>query len=202
MNKIGEVKLHLGCGGVYLDEYINIDTVGVYAKNHPTQLAINRTTLDNYFKTPYTKKQVAYNPKVRNVVDVKANCIDLSMFKDNEVDEILSVNLIDHFRYQDLPQIIEEWRRVLKKGGRLIIDVGDIKGNARMILDAKDDEELEWALRLTYCHSRNYYDSHHWGYYPEYLQKKMRSWGFKQLWTRRDFIEHAYPSFQSCFIKQ
>jgi len=27
----------------------------------------------------------------------------------------------------------------------------------------------------------------------------MAEWGFAQLWTRDDYIDHVYPSFQSCF---
>lgn len=195
------LKLHVGCGGVYLEGYLNIDAVGVDAKTHKDQLEINKTTLDKYFKKPYKKKQFAHNASVKNVVDVKAKCDDLNMFKDQTVDEILSVNLIDHFRFQDLPKVIKEWHRVLKPGGKLIVDVGDVIGNAKMLIEAKTKEETEWALRLMYCHSRNIYDSHHWGYSAKYLESLMKEWGFKQEWTKTDFIEHVYPSFQSCFIK-
>lgn len=68
-------------------------------------------------------------------------------------------------------------------------------------MNAANRDAIEWALRLIYCHSRDRYDSHHWGYTPDYLELLMQGWGFTQLWTKRDFIEHVYPSFQSCFVK-
>ena len=121
--------------------------------------------------------------------------------EDGTVDEILTVNLVDHLRLQDLPAAVAEWRRVLTADGILIVDVGDVYGNADLLLNAKDRESLEWALRLIYCHSRDPHDSHHWGFTPSYLAELMAEWGFTQVWTRRDFIEHVYPAFQSCFRK-
>jgi hypothetical protein len=77
-----------------------------------------------------------------------------------------------------------------------------VRGNAELLVAATDRDQLEWALRLMYCHSRDPYDSHHWGYTPEYLEELMAEWGFAQVWTRRDYIVHVYPSFQSCFVKE
>lgn len=114
---------------------------------------------------------------------------------------MLTVNLVDHLRFQDLPAAVSEWRRVLRPDGQLIVDVGDVRGNAELLLQADDRRAIEWALRLIFCHSRDRYDSHHWGYTPGYLEELMEEWGFAQLWTKRDFISHVYPSFQSCFAK-
>ena len=108
------LKVHLGCGEVYLRDWVNLDVVG-----------------------------------------------DLAMFVDSTVDELLTVNLIDHLRLADLPAAVAEWHRVLRPDGRLIVDLGDIRGNAEMLVAAETREELEWALRLTYCHSRDPFDSHH-----------------------------------------
>lgn len=195
------VKLHLGCGEVYLDGYINIDGVGELASENPELVAEKITDVARYFKKPYKLELFGHDKRGRNVVDILADVTDLSEFDDNSADEMLSVNLIDHFRFQDLPDVMKEWRRVLKPGGSLIIDVGDAVGNAQKIVDAKTKEEMEWALRLMYCHSRDKYDSHHWGYSPKYLEQLMNEWGFTQLWTRTDYIEHVYPSFQSAFTK-
>lgn len=195
------LRLHLACGDVYLRGYVNVDAVGQLAGENPQLTAANATVVEQYFKRPYCKRLLGHDKRGRVVVDVRAEVTDLSMFADESVDEVLAVNLIDHLRFQDVPQAVAEWRRVLKTEGDLIIDVGDARSNAELLLLADNREALEWALRLIYCHSRDRYDSHHWGYTTEYLEELMAAWGFGQVWTKRDYIDHVYPSFQSCFRK-
>lgn len=196
---IEPLRLHLGCGAVYLDRWVNVDAVGVRADEHPDLAREHATDLDNYFKRPYKRRELGHEEREFNVVDVHADVLSMPMFADDTVDEILTVNVVDHLRFQDLPVAVAEWRRVLKPTGSLIIDVGDARGNAELLVEAQTRDELEWALRLFYCHSRDPFDCHHWGYTPEYLRELMAEWGFVQLWTRDDWIDHIYPSLQSCF---
>lgn len=195
------VKLHLGCGDVYLAGWLNIDAAGEVAGEAPDLVEANMTTLDRYYQRPYRHRAFGHDKRGRVVVDLRTTVTELPMFEDGTVDEILTVNLVDHLRLQDLPAAVAEWRRVLTADGILIIDVGDACGNAELLLNAKDRASLEWALRLIYCHSRDQHDSHHWGFTPSYLAELMAEWGFSQVWTQRDFIEHVYPAFQSCFRK-
>jgi hypothetical protein len=85
--------------------------------------------------------------------------------------------------------------------GVLIIDVGDIVDHAKILLEAETRDEIEWALRLIYCHARDKYDVHHWGYFPSYLWQILKENGFKKVWIRKNFIKHVYPSFQICVKK-
>jgi predicted SAM-dependent methyltransferase len=191
-------KLHLACGSVYLDGYVNIDIVGT---KDPKVIEQNKTTLKKYYKRAYSRGYVGRDIRPRVAVDVIADVVELP-YGDGSVDEILTVNLLDHLRRQDVPKALMEWRRVLKVGGKLIIDLGDIRGNAEEIFKAKTQEEYEWAIRLFYCHSRDPYDSHHWGYTGDYLEQILKEAGFKHLWTRNDYIVHAYPSFQICVERE
>jgi ubiquinone/menaquinone biosynthesis C-methylase UbiE len=40
-------------------------------------------------------------------------------FKDGELDEIFGHWILEHFYYREIPEILAEWKRVLKKGGLL-----------------------------------------------------------------------------------
>ncbi|OGK16284.1 hypothetical protein A2690_02765 [Candidatus Roizmanbacteria bacterium RIFCSPHIGHO2_01_FULL_39_12b] len=199
---MAKVKLHLACGPVYLKGYINIDAKGMLAADNPVLTSQNATNLVNYYKKPYVKRILGHDKRGKIVVDIQANVLSLPMFKDDSVDEIIHVNLIDHLRFQDLPKALSEWRRILKLGGKLIVDVGDVRSSARLLLMAKTREEIEWALRLIYCHSRDRYDSHHWGYFPRYLTMIMKEYDFLHVWTKHNYIKHIYPNFQCCFVKK
>lgn len=190
------LNLHLACGSVYLKEgWMNIDVKGELAKDNPELVKENSTDIEHYFKKPYVKKLFGHNKRGKIVVDMLANILELP-FDDRSVSKILTVNLIDHLKYQNLPEALTEWRRVLKSGGTLIIDVGDMRGNARKLVEARTREEIEWALRLIYCHSRDRYDSHHWGYDADYLGEILEENSFEIIDKQTDYIKHVYPAFQ------
>ena len=187
--------LHLACGSVYLRRYINIDIKGELAKDRPDLVKQNSTTIKNYFKTPYIKQPIGYNKRKKIAVDLKLDARKLP-FEDNSVDEILSVNFIEHLKYLDFIKALAEWKRILKPNGLLVIDVENILDCAEMLLKAKTREEIEWALRLIYCHARDKYDIHHWGYFPSYLKKILKEAGYGKFKVRKNFIKHVYPNFQ------
>ncbi len=186
-----KVKLHLGNGTVYLDGWINIDIVGLLAKDYPKLADRNRTTIKNYYKFPFRQN------KDNNVTDMIMDVRKLNYFADNSVDEILCVNLIDHIKKEEFIKALREWKRVLKKGGILIIDVDDRQKQAEILTSAETIEEIEWALRLIYCDHKSKGRTHWWGYTPIYLKNILMKEGFKYIWTKTDYIIHdMYPNFQ------
>ncbi len=195
------MKLHLACGPVYLKGYVNVDVVGELAVDRPDLVTENETTVGRYFKVPYIKRPLGHNIRRAVVVDMHANVIDMP-FKNNSIEQILSVNLIDHLRIPDRERFLNECYRILEPGGVLITDVGDAVSNAQLLVDAKGKEQIEWALRLFYCHGRDEYDSHYWGYTGAYLMEIMHEHGFVFDWLRDDFIDHTYPSFQLSVRKE
>jgi len=48
-------------------------------------------------------------------------------WEDSSIDEIYASNVIEHFPYQIQDTILEEWHRILKSGGKLIIICPDIE---------------------------------------------------------------------------
>lgn len=195
---MGKVKkLHLGCGTVYLKGYINIDIIGELSSERPDLVKHNLTTIDKYYKYPFRSN------KDNKVCDIRMDVQNLSTFKDNSVDEILCVNLIDHMKKNDFLKALDEWKRILKPGGKLIIDIDDRKKQAKMLADAKTIKEIEWAIRLIYCHHRSQYDTHYWGYTPKYLKHILKEKGFIYGWTKTNHIVHdMYPNFQICVRKK
>lgn len=186
-------KLHLGNGSVYLDGWINIDLMGVLAKDNPELAEHNRTTIENYFKFPIGEN------KNNLVTDLKMD-VRVLEFEDDSIDEILCVDLLDHLQREDIIPTLKEWKRVLKEGGKLIIDVDDRVGQAKKLIEAKTVKDFERALKLIYCEATPGM-SHWWGFSSWYLKEILVSVGFKPFWERPDFINHIDPHFQICVQK-
>lgn len=53
---------------------------------------------------------------------------------DRHADVVYASHLLEHFDEHELPQVLWEWKRVLKPGGRLVIEVPDIQQVAQEIV--------------------------------------------------------------------
>lgn len=61
----------------------------------------------------------------RTGVDVMCDAKKLDLFASQSCDTIFSSHLLEHFEYEELPSILQDWCRVLKPGGHLILYLPD-----------------------------------------------------------------------------
>lgn len=59
--------------------------------------------------------------------DMVLDCTKLETFKENSVDEILAYHLIEHLPVNETTQTITNWYRILKHGGKLVIECPDLE---------------------------------------------------------------------------
>ncbi|MDA1308357.1 MAG: methyltransferase domain-containing protein [Proteobacteria bacterium] len=112
-------------------------------------------------------------PKPDRICDAR----DLSSFADGTVDEILSVHLIEHLARWDAPVALGEWVRVLRPGGRLIIECPNLLAACAELLQAPEaaiDLEGLAAQRTMWAFYGNPAGGdplmmHQWGYTPDSL---------------------------------
>lgn len=194
------LKLHLGCGTVYLKGYVNIDIDGRSAKLYPHLKRHNQTTPDRYFKYPFRVNLG------NDCYDVKMDILDLSAFEDNSVDEILAVNVVEHLELSAFLKAAEEhWWRVLKPNGLMILDVPDMIKMSQGAIDAHKAGNMrayEKYVRWIYCHGRTEYDKHRWGWTEEYLTHMLELIEFKFIKRDDSYINHdaGYP-WLVCFYR-
>jgi predicted SAM-dependent methyltransferase len=93
------VKLHLGCGGERWRDFINVDL----NPHDPTRQDRSRSGC---------------------IADVYADMRALEL-PDDSVDEIFTAHTIDHFTRWEAIKMFRDWRRILKPGGLLTIEVAD-----------------------------------------------------------------------------
>src|SRR5262249_45178449 len=100
-NETMPLRLHVGCGTVYLDGYVNLDLevpgYSFLAGERPDLLALNRTTVDRYYKHDESQATLEKGPRHPQfcVVDRYA-AIDALPFAAGSVDEIRAVQVLEH----------------------------------------------------------------------------------------------------------
>jgi len=197
------IKLHLGCGTVYLGGYINVDAPETAFRG--TRFAIRRaikrnaTTLANYYKRHFN--MVRGGSDLPRVADMYFDIRYLSKhFAYNSVDKILAYQVLEHFKQHEFEMIMRDWYKCLKKGGILRVDVPDILATLKIIIETENYVDRDFVLRLVYGSGRNDYCIHYNGFYPEKLSLILRNIGYKKITPLIKNI-HSYPAFGLICVK-
>lgn len=222
-DKNGIIKIHIGCGAVYLDGYENLDVPSdefYFAKERPDIVTENKTTIGKYYKDAYynnyyerfkLKKQgvkklppakglPAKNTKRRKVVIDHIAYADHLPFKNGSIDEIRGVQIFEHFSPKEALAVLTHWKNLLKTGGKLVIDVPDIIETAEMLALAETEEEKSWAEKLIHGTRNDDFAYHKVGYWPKKLEMLLKEACFKNIKINND-ITHHYPAFSMEAVK-
>jgi predicted SAM-dependent methyltransferase len=191
------IKIHLGCGPVYLEGYYNCD---VKCKGHylvverPDLVEKNKTTIDNYYKKKVDRMSIQskqyHNEEV--VVDLYAKAHKLP-FPDNTIEEIRSYQMFEHFMLPEAEKLLKYWRKKLVDRGVLYLDIPDLAQTAWEYVNAKSEEDKEWWVRLLYGSHKNKYGVHKMMYSRDSIAKLLYKTGYNDL----EFFPniHFYPAF-------
>ena len=119
---------------------------------------------------------------LRPEADVTADIRDLSAYPDGSVDELLALDILEHFWRDDVPAVLTEWRRVLRPGGRLTLRIPNMHALARQIVRGT---HVEATIRNIYGGHRwgpdGSWDAHHWGWTPQTLAPLLAEFGYRIL---------------------
>ena len=120
LNKINTVNLHLGCGGVRLEGWINIDNYDY--EEHDT----SRGGAD---------------------YDIKMDIRKLDVL-DDTVDRILLVHTVEHFVRWEMVEMLTHYFAKLKRGGELIVEMPDLDKCIEWYLMGKKAKHMETPLGM------------------------------------------------------
>lgn len=191
--KANRNAIHIGCGTVYLKGYKNYDIFGQLAKDYPELVKENLTTIDKYYNNKVTKKDFMkgkFHYKA-GVCDRYVDARDLVNAEDQDsVDEILAVQLFEHFTFSEGEQLLRDWLGLLRSGGFVRLHVPD---TWLIIGGCSRDLDVGWAIRQLYGSQRNEYGIHKSGYTKDSLKELMKECGYKEI----EILENMndYPAF-------
>lgn len=168
------MKLHIGCGTIYLKGYVNIDGAPHYIadKCPPELLEQNTTEFDRYYKQGFGTLPGHV------VADLEHDLRKPLPFPNGFVDEIVMYQVLEHLPSYNTWALLSDFSRVLRVGGAFIVSVPDIKGTAELLVNAQTDEEEDWAIRLIHGTQRNQWSHHYCGYTARTLKTLLSQYGF------------------------
>jgi len=120
--------------------------------------------------------------------DVLCDLRRLRPFKDASVDEILSVHGVEHFWRWEVRDTLLEWKRILKGGGKVILECSNLEVACRTLLqdpmtgaaENADDQRTMWVFYGD-PQQRDPAKAHRWGYTPESLKSLLLECGYTNV---------------------
>lgn len=110
---------------------------------------------------------------------IKADVKDLP-FKDNIADEVFSSHVIEHFTFIEAFSVLKEWRRVLKIGGRLVLEAPDFEGLCRRWL-AYSEQDRPKLYMHTFGDPWRPGRMHMFNYTSAQMEKILQQTGFDRI---------------------
>ncbi len=120
-------------------------------------------------------------------VDRSFDCQNPLDYNTDSVYEILAIHLFEHLKRSGLNRTVKSWHRVLKPGGKLILELPNIEvimenflrtrveGDITGLLDS--DEYLKWI----FGNQEREGQYHYWGWAPGTLRKFLYKFNFSEL---------------------
>ena len=191
------MKIHIGCGTNYLYGYTNVDANPQFLSSDPEAaeiISVNGTTFENYYKTDFKNRPTLV------VADIKAMVEDLP-FENESVQEIIMFHVLEHIPFYRQKAALSEINRVMRKDGCFFIAVPDTIETSKLLINAKTQEEEDWAIRLLYGTQRNEFSHHYMGFTESSLIRTLRKSGFNRF--KQEVNINFYPALHfKCFKKE
>lgn len=120
--------------------------------------------------------------------DVLCDLHDLSVFPDNHADEVMAIHVVEHFWRWEVEAVLREWVRVLKPGGRMVLECPNLVSACETFLkdpdlysrEGKDGQRTMWVFYGDPSW-KDPYMIHRWGYTPDSLKRLMASVGLTDV---------------------
>jgi predicted SAM-dependent methyltransferase len=124
----------------------------------------------------WTNCDIQVSPKAPREPEILC-CADNIPLDDGVAGVVMALHLIEHFYLWEVPRVLAEWRRLLKPGGQLILELPNIEAAAKNLLTGMTDQMCMWPFYGDPGH-KDPFMCHRWGYTPKTIKALLRDNGF------------------------
>ena len=111
-------------------------------------------------------------------------------YQDNTIDEVMAIHVIEHFHLWEVPDVLKEWHRVLKPGGKIILECPCMN---KVIYYLNMPELVMSHTMFALFGDPGYLDphmTHKWCYFKEHLSALV---GRKFVDVKVEAAQYHYP---------
>ena len=186
------MKIHVGCGTVYLKDWLNIDVPGprtFLAAKRPDLVERYVTTEDNYYgrHADKTVESLAAGPAYDEYVCDQYG--DFFSIRAWDVDEVLARHTFEHLSIREARLALDHVHMHMNRGGILRLDVPDHEQTLLLYGQTLNP----FYIRHLLGPRRDEYGFHMMSYTPERLQALVEGHGFQCEGAEENI--HIYPAF-------
>ncbi len=194
------MKLHIGCGSVYLDGWVNIDLQGQrthLAANRPDLVEIYKTSDDDYYgrHKEKTLESLSKGPLYQQYVCDKYGSFMNIPVPAWSASEVLARHCFEHLSLTEAHQALDQVESVLTENGILRLDVPDHEATLQEFKRTSN----EFYIRHLLGPRSNDYGFHMMSYTRGRLRKLVEEHGF--IFVEEEPNIHLYPAFCLKFVK-
>lgn len=126
---------------------------------------------------------------------------NLSIFPDEYADLIYASHVLEHISHSKLSEVLQEWQRVLKKGGILRISVPDFEKLVNVYFSERND--IKSIIGPLMGGQDNSYNFHKSVFNENYLKELLLLSGFREVrhWKPEEVELHSFEDWASHPIK-
>jgi predicted SAM-dependent methyltransferase len=191
------VKLHVGCGSIYLREWVNVDLPlsTVFLAKERKDLIDRYGTIEDAYYSRHAKSIDDWRegPRTLDTVCDVYGSFQFLPARDKSAEQILSRQCFEHLTLDKAVPALEECARVLAWGGRLRLDVPDPEETVRLYGKTGD----AFYIRHLFGPRQSVFGVH--TFYNRELLKTMASRaGFNFVQENPNI--HPYPAFELEFV--
>ncbi len=110
--------------------------------------------------------------------DIVGPVDSLPDFQDESVNEIYAIHLFEHLNRTELKKPLDEWKRVLKKGGKLVLEMPCMNKIANMIVSGEEDARKTLFGIFGDVREPSPYMRHQWCYTMKEIKLILEEFGF------------------------
>jgi len=193
-----ELKFHIGCGTVYLEDYVNIHPAPDFLVTKAPELTLSQTTtIDKYYVKPFDNRPHHHIADLKSTLeDFPKNCEVIYGSSEKIADEICMFHVLEHIPKYDLDKNLKIISNLLKPGGKFRVAVPDFDGivleYAEKLKSGISEEDKEWYYRFIHGTQKDKYSHHYCGYNKYRLCELLKNYGFNKFEDLKN--QNFYPA--------